>query len=162
MSPYTLIPFTERPDLEDASYDLNGLVWPPFMLEDLVANQYWSHLFRDFPEYQFAIFDGEKPIAFGNSLPLTWEGNPDELPAKGWDWALARGFADRAEGKTPTIQSALSITIHPDYQGKGLSHEMVKAMRQIVHDHSLRALIAPVRPSLKARYPLIPIENYIG
>ncbi len=38
---------------------------------------------------------------------------------------------------------------------------MVKLMRQVAVDHGLRALIAPVRPSQKARYPLIPIENYI-
>jgi GNAT superfamily N-acetyltransferase len=161
MFPYTLTTFAQRPNLEDVSYELNGLAWPAFMLEDPVANEHWANLFQVFPDYQFALLDDEKLIAVGNSLPLAWDGEPVSLPSTGWDWALARGFADHAEGRPPLIQSALSITIHPDYRSKGLSHEMVKLMRRLAMDHGLRALIAPVRPSQKARYPLIPIENYI-
>ncbi len=33
-------------------------------------------------------------------------------------------------------------------------------MRELAVRHGLRALIAPVRPTLKARYPLTPIERY--
>lgn len=161
MSPYTLITFDQRPDLEDACYDLNSLAWPAFMLEDPVANEHFSKLYTFFPDYQFALLDGDTLIAAGNSIPLAWDGAPRELPPTGWDWALLQGMADRTGGRTPIIQSALSITIHPAYQNKGLSHEMVRLMRQIAREHGLRALIAPVRPSHKARYPLIPIEHYI-
>ena len=37
---------------------------------------------------------------------------------------------------------------------------MIGVMRQIALSQGFRHLIAPVRPSLKSRYPLIPIEEY--
>jgi hypothetical protein len=36
----------------------------------------------------------------------------------------------------------------------------VQAMGEIARRHGLTSLIAPVRPSWKERYPLIPIERY--
>jgi hypothetical protein len=38
---------------------------------------------------------------------------------------------------------------------------MIERMREIGHAHGLDTLIAPVRPTLKHRYPLTPIERYI-
>jgi hypothetical protein len=35
-------------------------------------------------------------------------------------------------------------------------------MVAIARRHGLEALIAPVRPSLKERYPLVPVERYAG
>jgi hypothetical protein len=39
---------------------------------------------------------------------------------------------------------------------------MVQAFRDTARAARLTAVIAPVRPTLKERYPLIPIEDYIG
>ena len=51
--------------------------------------------------------------------------------------------------------------IDPDYRGQGLSRLMIQRMAEIGRDHGLDTLIAPVRPSLKHRYPLAPMERYI-
>jgi hypothetical protein len=45
-------------------------------------------------------------------------------------------------------------------QGGGLSRLALEAMSDIAREHDLEALIAPVRPSWKERYPLTPIERY--
>ncbi len=45
-------------------------------------------------------------------------------------------------------------------QGRGLSRYGVEAMVEIARKHGLDSVIAPVRPSWKARYPLTPIERY--
>jgi hypothetical protein len=45
-------------------------------------------------------------------------------------------------------------------QGRGISRPAVEGMREIAARHSLGGVIAPVRPSLKERYPLTPIERY--
>jgi hypothetical protein len=58
------------------------------------------------------------------------------------------------------VLSALSVAVAPDWQGKGISREAVKAMRQLAVDRGLKALIAPVRPSLKPQYPLMPPDEY--
>ena len=39
---------------------------------------------------------------------------------------------------------------------------MIERMAEIGRDHGLDTLIAPVRPSLKHRYPLTPIDRYLA
>ena len=49
---YTL---DQRPEFAAVLPDLHAAAWPPFMLEDSVANQYWHHLYDDFPAYQHMV-----------------------------------------------------------------------------------------------------------
>jgi hypothetical protein len=51
-------------------------------------------------------------------------------------------------------------TLHRDLQGRGLSASAVKVMSEIARGHGFDSLIAPVRPSWKERYPLVPIHRY--
>ncbi len=48
------------------------------------------------------------------------------------------------------------------HQRRGLSAAILQAMRSTASAQGLTALIAPVRPTLKHRYPLTPIERYAG
>ena len=56
---------------------------------------------------------------------------------------------------------ALAISVRPDRQGQRLSSRMLDEMRRAAGSHGLRELIAPVRPTRKSLYPLIPIERYV-
>jgi hypothetical protein len=47
-----------------------------------------------------------------------------------------------------------------DAQSRGISAAALAAMRDLAARHGLGALIAPVRPNWKERYPLVPIERY--
>jgi hypothetical protein len=47
-----------------------------------------------------------------------------------------------------------------DRQGRGLSRAALEAMQEVGRRQGLDTLIAPVRPSWKDRYPLVPIERY--
>ncbi len=160
---YTIITGKERPDLLDISDEIMIPSWPEFMLKDAVANEYWYDLYQTFPEFQFALLEAgtNNVIVVCNSIPLAWDGNSDDLPDDGWDWALAQGFKDYAAGWTPNIQCALSITIPQNYRGKGISTHALRTMKAIGEAHGFDAMIAPVRPSLKSRYPLAPMERYI-
>ncbi len=60
----------------------------------------------------------------------------------------------------PSVLCALVIMVPRDIQGRGVSAAAVRAMGDIARRHGLQALIAPVRPSWKERYPLVPIERY--
>jgi hypothetical protein len=66
-----------------------------------------------------------------------------------------------AEGATATAASALMIVVSPERLGHGISGEAIRAMAEVVGRHGLTELVAPVRPTDKHRYPLIPIERYI-
>ena len=160
---YTEIIINDRPEFQTGINRLISSSWPKFMLQDSVAHRYWYRLYEVFPGFQFALVesDGETIIAAGNSLPLAWEGDPDDLPEEGWDWALARGFEDHEANRNPRVICALSITVAGDYRGRGISVQMVKAMRNMGRAHGFRTLIAPVRPNLKSLYPLIPMERYV-
>ena len=64
-------------------------------------------------------------------------------------------------GRTPNMASALEAAIHPKWQGKGVSKLVIQAMRDIARAHGLAALVAPVRPSEKAKWPHTPIGRYV-
>ena len=73
---------------------------------------------------------------------------------------LPAGIEAIQRGETPTAVSALQIVVRRDMRGEGLSSTCLRAMRDIAAAHGMRALVAPVRPIFKDRYPLIPLERY--
>ena len=101
------------------------------------------------------MFDGEEPLAVGHTLPLRWDQTVGDLPA-GIDGAVQRGFG---EGDA-NVLCALLIEVAPAKQGGGLSRLALESMAALARTHGLDALIAPVRPNWKDRYPLTPIERY--
>ena len=58
------------------------------------------------------------------------------------------------------VPVGVNAQVPRDLQGRGLSTQALKAMLELARRHGLTRLIAPVRPSLKERYPLIPIDRY--
>jgi hypothetical protein len=55
------------------------------------------------------------------------------------------------------------VSLRPErHQGRGHSATMLRAMAAIAAGDHLDGLIAPVRPSQKERYPLVPIDRYAG
>lgn len=124
--------------------------WPEIVFHDAISNAYWGRLYGERPEFQFALVsDDGRVLAEGNSIPVSG------LPP-GWRDAFLNGFGE-AE---PDRLCALAILVDPDHQGEGLSSFMLDHMRGLA---SVRGwdLVAPVRPTLKHRYPLTPIERYL-
>jgi GNAT superfamily N-acetyltransferase len=60
----------------------------------------------------------------------------------------------------PDVLSAMVAVVDRGRQGEGLSTKLVEAMRGLARAHGYAALVAPVRPTWKERYPLIPMERY--
>ena len=146
----------ERPDLLERKGDLRT-AWPEFMLQDPVSNPIWHLLYERFGEFQFLLFDdatGEL-AAEGNSIPVDLD--PDALPDRGWEEAIERGVTCAG---APTVVSALQVLIDQRRHGQGLSRLMLEEMCRIARSHGFADLVAPVRPSLKHRYPLVAIERY--
>src|SRR5918911_4369030 len=72
-----------------------------------------------------------------------------------WREALRTGFDAPEQDRL----CALAILVDPNHQRRGLSRAMLDHMRGLAHERGWE-LVAPVRPSLKDRYPLTPIERY--
>jgi hypothetical protein len=86
---------------------------------------------------------------------VRWDGSVEDLPA-GIDGAIARGF-DEGDAN---VLCALVIMVPRSEQSRGISRLAVEGMIEIARRHGLGAVIAPVRPNWKERYPLVPIERY--
>jgi GNAT superfamily N-acetyltransferase len=124
-------------------------VWPEFLLHDAVSNRYWNRLYVDCAEFQFVLLDGDELVAEGNSLPVPGQ------PAQ-WRDAFLAAFE---RGGEPDRLCALAIIVAPAHRGRGLSTVMLEHMCGLAARFG--ELVAPVRPTLKERYPDVPIEEYV-
>lgn len=158
---YTLHNYIERPDLGEVYDGFLGM-WPQFMFHDPVAIELYPYLFEHLAHFQTCwTNDQGQKVAEGICIPLVWDGTLENLP-DGWDNSLRRGVENHKAGETPTAVSALVATVHEDFVGKGLSRRIIQGMKERAVVHNITALIAPVRPNLKTKYPLMPIENYVN
>lgn len=159
---YQILTIEKRPDLKSQVHRLNPSVWPEFMLHDVVSARYWRQLFGTFAAFQIALCDEDDHVVGAcSAIPIAWDGTEDGLPA-GWDAALEKGFHDRDEGVEATALCGLSASVARSHQGRGLSGMLIRGMKSLAAQHGYRSLIAPVRPTLKSTYPLIPMERYVG
>jgi len=162
MPHYTLLNAAQLPDLHRRTNVALAASWPEFMFHDGVARTHWRRLYEELPQFQFALREnaGGEPVAYGASVPLAWEGAAEDLPDEGWDWALRQGLSDRAAGRACRVLCALLVVVPREFQGRGISSHALRAMKDLGARHGLTTLIAPVRPVLKCRYPLTPMETY--
>jgi hypothetical protein len=98
----------------------------------------------------------ERVIARGRTIPFRWNGSLADLPS-GID---AVGIRAIEHPDSPNTLSALAAEVVPDRQGQGLSAIVLQSMALVARRRGLTALVAPVRPNSKDRYPVTPIERY--
>jgi GNAT superfamily N-acetyltransferase len=152
-----IVRYADRPDLRAIRFEtLPRQTFPEYMNHNEPGGRYWHRLYEEHSDFQLALVDGDELVAELHSVPTPWDGSDDDLPS-GWDEAFVRAFES---GREADVLCALAISVRPDQQGRQLSSVMLNAMRGAASAHGLRELIAPVRPTLKARYPLIAIERY--
>lgn len=152
---------------EEQSIDYNHQVdqfnvWPAYVLADNVNLTYWDSIYELFADYQFYLLEGNVVVGNGNCIPLhlTAEELAD-LPEGGWDWALKKAVKDHEKGLTPNTLCALQIGLNKNYQGKGISHQLIQYMKSIALSTEMNAFILPIRPNLKTNFPLISMDDYI-
>lgn len=151
----------ERPDLDQRASVLTESEFPEYNRHGDVMVRYWSGLWEMFSDLQFVLYDDEadEVLGEGHAIPCRWDGTVEGLPS-GIDGVLADGFALQAAGIRPNALSALSIVIVPGKQAHGLSRSMIDTMRSMARERGMENVLAPVRPTWKARYPLVPIQRY--
>lgn len=157
-----VIRYPDRPDLWQDSDARTREVWPEYNLHGDHTNAFWDRLFDEFGEFQFVLFDrhASEVIAEGHTIPRPWDGTREGL-GDGLDDMLVAAFEARKAGDAPTALGALAAEIRPRFQGGGLANRMLEVMSALAREAGLAHLVAPVRPSLKDRYPITPIEEYI-
>jgi hypothetical protein len=155
------VSLAERPDLVHDVVTVLATRWPAFMLAGHAGHGVdLIELLSAFPEHQVLLLDqADRVIGAGLSVPHEWDRTISGLPA-GWDGAVTAGAALRAAGRTPTIVTALSVTLLPEVSRHGLAGGIIAAMKAAAVRAGAAGMLAPVRPIWKSRYPLIPMDRY--
>ncbi|MCC3776603.1 N-acetyltransferase [Streptomyces sp. UNOB3_S3] len=150
----------ERPALIPRIYEFAD-TWPEFVHHDPVGGALLGQVAEDFPHYCVVATDGDRVVARGLSAPFnaSLDGR-EETPDQGWDRVLVWAARDRRRGVSPTVASALEITVDRDHLGRGLSSRMLTAMREAVGRQGHDVLLAPVRPTAKHFEPRVPMADY--
>lgn len=158
-----VVTLAERPELVDGLDKLTRDVWPNYIIEsDNEPNRLWPRVYIDFAQFQLILLDDDETImACGNSIPFTLtDVQPNHLPA-GWDDVFLQGMRTFASGGAPNALALLAVSIGKQHQSKGLSLELVKALKVVASTHAFTFCVVPVRPNWKMRYPLTPMDNYV-
>jgi len=152
-----LVRYADRPDLRDRRADeLSRATFPEYMHHNAMGWRFWGRLYSDFPEFQVALVDGDELVAEAHALPIPWDGTVAGLPS-GWDEGFELGMTS---DEAPAALMALAISVSPAHQGGRLSSRMIETFVENARAAGLASVLAPVRPTWKERYPLIPIEEY--
>lgn len=149
----------ENEEYKDDILSINAKAWPEFMLNWDCKD--WSHLYTTFAKYQILLInDDEELIAYGHTIPIYWDKDicliHDNLKT-----LIEMAVKNYQEELQPNILLALAAVVSENHKGKGLSFKLVKSMKDLALKNNIEDLIIPVRPTLKIKYPLIPIADYV-
>lgn len=152
----------DSPALKKAANAIEQAAWNELGYLNYTRPHYelYGALLERFADYQLCLVDEERgyPVAVANCVPLRCDANT--LPPEGWDWVVERAASHKA-GESANMLGALAISVPAIYRSKGYARLMINELLALARRRGLDGLVAPVRPSLKARHPRVAIEDYI-
>jgi GNAT superfamily N-acetyltransferase len=151
----------ERDRPEDRMERLFAAAFPAFITADQLAKQYIGRVREWFTDQDLILLDDDdEPVATGWGVPLRWTGELEDLPT-GYTDAIVRAVEGREQQVEPDTLVICGAIVRPDLTGRGMAGELLTALRHLADEEGWSRVVAPVRPTLKARYPLTPIDSYI-
>lgn len=153
---------SDEPELTWRFDQIYPTVWPEYNRHGDTLEPLWNDLYEQFARWQFVLVNERtgQLLARGNTVPARWDGDPEQLPS-GIDELAERAFAGAAAGEATNTLSAMAAEVPAEHRSKGLGTLLLKAMAALAEAEGCEHLLAPLRPSLKERYPLAPIEDYM-
>jgi hypothetical protein len=149
-----------RPDDQMERLFADG--FPEFITADKLIKRYIGRVREWFTDQDLILLAGDDvPVATGWGVPLRWSGEIADLPT-GYTDSIVRAVDGHEQHVEPDTLVICGAVVRPDLKGKGLAGDVLLALRQLAGEAGWPRVIAPVRPTLKARYPVTPIETYIS
>jgi GNAT superfamily N-acetyltransferase len=134
--------------------------WPAFITADQEVKRHIGAVREWFADLELVLLGADDTlVAAGWSVPLCWNGDPGDLPA-GYTDSLARAVDGHRRGQPPDTLVIAAGQVHPHHRGRGVAAELLTAFRALASQRGWPRVVAPVRPTLKARYPLTPIDEF--
>jgi len=159
MPDLAVVTTADRPDMAGERAAALMAVWPEFVLHDTVNDQLMDRVTAAWPRYDVTILDGGQVVAGGWAVPLRWDGTVPGLP-DGYDGALVTGISGLEHDVAPDTLCVMAAAVRQDRQGAGLGSRVLAALQARATSGGLTRMIAPVRPVLKAKYPLTAMASY--
>lgn len=150
---------SERPGLADEAGAAFRERWPEFIFHGAVPAHSLPRVQQYFPEYSVLLLDGGRVVAGGWGVPLGWNGSVDDLPG-GYDGALIRSVTEYEAGQRPNTLSFMAASVAAEGGGRGLAAQVLRALTERGREAGLGRVVAPLRPTLKHRYPAFPMGEY--
>jgi hypothetical protein len=146
---------------DEQSADLYSDGFPEFIVADKLAKQYIDRVRAWFPEWNLTLVDADQnPAATGWGNPVRWDGTVADLPA-GYTDATIRAVEGREQGTEADTFVICGAVVAGRLKGRGLAGRLLTILRDTAVQGGLSRVIAPVRPTLKQRYPLTPVETFM-
>lgn len=149
------------PRIRQAQTELGKNAWPEFMQHDRIVEKHWPSLYSDFLDFQFAALSENDIVGVGNSIPVYWKGEFNDLPGRGLDWAMTKAVKDYRTELTPNLLVGVQILLKADHRNRGWSYDFLAYMKRVAQDYGIKHIALPLRPILKHLYPLIQMEEYM-
>jgi hypothetical protein len=162
MPRYVVKTRADSPALKRAAIAIEQSAWNALGYLNFTSAHFkhYDELLERYADFQICLVDEETgyPVAIGCCVPF-FCADPEKLPAEGWDWIVES--AGRID-VTPNMLGGLGISVPRVHRSKGLARLVIKAMRDLAAECGFEAVVIPVRPTAKARYPDVPMHEYIA
>jgi GNAT superfamily N-acetyltransferase len=146
-------------DLRRQSQDAFRGEWPEFIFHDKTSNELSARVGETFAEYDLLLVDDDEVVAGGWGVPLCWDMTIADLP-DGYDGSLVRSLRDLDAGAAVDTLVVMAAAVKSGRQGQGLAGAVLTALRSRAAERGLTQVLAPVRPTLKTRYPLTSMADF--
>jgi len=151
---------SQRPDLKEEAEAAFRVKWPEFLFpHDPVMIQYEAQVAEFFAQYDVLLLDGDRVVAGGWGVPIRWDGTVQDLP-DGYDATMVRAVDGHKDGIAATTLCYMTVAVVNGMTRQGLAGRVLTALRSRAVEAGLCHVIAPVRPTLKPRYPLTAMSSY--
>lgn len=153
---FEVVTVSSRPDLADEGGAAFRERWPEFIFHDPVSRRYIERVQEYFPHYDIYLLHEGRVAAGGWGVPFVWRGAPPE----GYDSALVAAVEDHEAGERPTAMSFMAAAVHRDFDKQGLATRVLTALIERAAEQGVDAVLAPIRPTWKHRYPQFSMAEY--
>lgn len=133
--------------------------WPPFISADLEAAELMPQVRTLFADLELLALDSNRYVGAGWAVPLHWDGTAEDLPA-GYTDSLHRAVALVNLDPLPNTMVVCAIQVDQEHQGRGVAAKLITEFRALARRRGFDRLIIPLRPIMKSKYPLTPIDQY--
>jgi GNAT superfamily N-acetyltransferase len=149
----------DRPDLNQEAEAAFRPGWPEFIFHDLPTREYIERVEAFFPEFDILVLADGAVVAGGWGVAMRWD-PADGVPPGGYDGALVASVTGHEAAVPPDTLCVMAAAVKAGHRGQGLAGRLLTALRERGAAAGLSRVIAPVRPTLKARYPLTPMDQF--